>query len=86
MHKLSIENDHVFIWVAGIYPPYTFSKVWSSEVETKRFSNFYKNVKGFSKFMLYKKNMYKKNVNKTLSKTLLQRKEFRSSEFLIDVE
>ena len=49
VHSLSIENDHVFVWVAGIYPPCTFLRVWSSEIEMKRFPNFYKNFKGFSK-------------------------------------
>ena len=79
---------HCFCKVAGIYPPYTFLRVWSSEVEMKRFHNFYKNFKGFSKNLCCrkKKNMYKKNMNKTLSKTLLQLTEFCSSVFVIDVE
>ena len=49
MHTLSIENHHDFIWVPEIYPPYTFSRVCSSEVEMKRFPNFYKYFYGFSK-------------------------------------
>ena len=43
VYTLPIENDHVFIWVAGIYPPYTFSRVWSKEAEMKKFPNFYEN-------------------------------------------
>ena len=55
VHTISIEKDYAFIWEAEIYPPYTFSRVWSTELEMKRFPNFYKIFKGFSKFMLYKK-------------------------------
>ena len=54
----------------------------------KMFPNFYKNFQGFSKNLCCtKKNfMYKKNVNKTLSKTMLLLREFCSSVFVIDFE
>ena len=37
--KLTTKNTRV----AGIYPPYTISIVWSKEVGIKRFPNLYEN-------------------------------------------